>query len=91
MRLRGLVATAGDGNVRGYGLREGPAGARKSALPSFLFLPFPGAADRSADWTGGSTDSDKAVRKEMTSVPPDVPYTVLELVGKGSFGSVYKG
>ncbi|KAH8151310.1 uncharacterized protein LAJ45_04512 [Morchella importuna] len=36
-------------------------------------------------------NSEKAVRKEMTGVPPDVPYTVLELVGKGSFGSVYKG
>ena len=36
-------------------------------------------------------DSEKAVRKEMLGVPPEVPYTVLELVGKGSFGSVFKG
>ncbi|KAA8893271.1 kinase-like domain-containing protein [Sphaerosporella brunnea] len=27
----------------------------------------------------------------MANVPPDIPYTVVELVGKGSFGSVYKG
>ncbi|RPA90135.1 Pkinase-domain-containing protein [Choiromyces venosus 120613-1] len=36
-------------------------------------------------------NSEKAVRKEMLGVPPEVPYTVLELVGKGSFGSVFKG
>lgn len=36
-------------------------------------------------------DSEKAVRKEMLGVPSEVPYTVLELVGKGSFGSVFKG
>ncbi|KAL7276184.1 kinase that interacts with cdc31p [Rhizina undulata] len=36
-------------------------------------------------------NSEKAVRKEMSDVPPEVPYSVLELVGKGSFGSVFKG
>ncbi|PWW72163.1 Pkinase-domain-containing protein [Tuber magnatum] len=36
-------------------------------------------------------NSEKAVRKEMLGVPPEIPYTVLELVGKGSFGSVFKG
>ncbi|KAG0635204.1 kinase-like domain-containing protein [Tuber brumale] len=36
-------------------------------------------------------NSEKAVRKEMLGVPLEVPYTVLELIGKGSFGSVFKG
>ncbi|KAI5798996.1 kinase-like domain-containing protein [Geopyxis carbonaria] len=34
--------------------------------------------------------SEKSVRQEMEDVPADIPYTVLELIGKGSFGSVYK-
>ncbi|KAI5812174.1 kinase-like domain-containing protein [Pyronema omphalodes] len=35
--------------------------------------------------------AEKTCKAEMEAVPDDVPYTVVDLVGKGSFGSVFKG
>ncbi|TGZ84879.1 kinase-like protein [Ascodesmis nigricans] len=34
--------------------------------------------------------SEKAVRTEMERITPDVPYTLVDLIGKGSFGCVFK-
>jgi len=56
-----------------------------------MFL-FPHRKCRSGGGADVKTlDADKTCRMEMESVPPDVPYTVVDLVGKGSFGSVFKG
>ncbi|KAI5846871.1 kinase-like domain-containing protein [Tricharina praecox] len=35
--------------------------------------------------------AEKACLHENSLVPPSIPYTVIDLVGKGSFGSVFKG
>ena len=37
------------------------------------------------------TEAEKACLQENSLVPPSIPYTVIDLVGKGSFGSVFKG